>query len=43
MNYSKPELVVLGDATSMIGGTKAGLPEPDNNNKLQGSSFEMED
>ena len=43
MKYSKPELTVMGDASSMILGDKNRLAEPADLTKQQASAFEMED
>ena len=42
MNYSKPELAVIGDANSMIRGSKNAAAEPDPTKPLA-ASFELED
>lgn len=43
MNYSKPELAVIGDANSMIRGEKNRLPESSDLTKQQPAAFELED
>ena len=43
MNYSKPEMVVIGDANCMIRGDKDRLAESANLAQLQEPAFEMED
>jgi len=43
MTYTKPELSLLGDAHTMIRGSKNGPPEPADLTKQQASAFELED
>jgi hypothetical protein len=43
MNYSKPEVMVLGDASTEIRGNKRLVPEIQDPSQLQASAFELED
>jgi hypothetical protein len=43
MTYSKPEMTVLGDASSVIRGDKNIAAEVDHPEKLRASNFELED
>jgi hypothetical protein len=43
MDYSKPEIAVLGDANLVIQGSKPNRNEDGDDNNPQGSTFELED